>query len=128
SWGFGGYAGRIVYYPFNDSFTGAPVKSAGATRKYKLHLIFTDDMSPPNNGKTQIRFVKTDNGGEYVRFHDISRTWGEVADRSRDESTDPVLASEYSGYARHVRVEIRTTHPQGYGRLFYLALQTWDVY
>lgn len=103
-----------IYGPFSY---GMPAVQAGATRRYRLYAVYSDNMTTA--GENIVRF--TFDGGAAVEFS-LFRTWG-----------DPnIMRDGYSNWidgpvsTNHGSVWIRTTASGTTGRLWYLELQAFD--
>jgi len=93
----------------------------GSTRLYRLYAIYNDGMCG-TTGKHQIRFEMDD--GNAVLFT-LDMTCGGYG-ANRDGYSDWQSAPWPTPIGIHGRIKIRTSN--SWGRLYYLELQTWDVF
>jgi len=110
---------RYLYGPFGYAI---PAVQPGATRQYRLYAIYTDNIS--TNDRTEIRFSMV-NAGEPDVVFTLGRTWGSLLiDRNRDGFSSTTTEAP----AGHGFIEIKTTAAGTGGILFYLELQSLDIF
>jgi hypothetical protein len=104
-----------IYGPFSY---GLPAVQTGATRRYRLYAIYSDNMT--NSGDNQVRI--TLDGGIAIDFI-LGRTWGDL-NIQRDGYSD-----WYEGPVNnhHGNVHIRTTVASA-GKLYYMELLAYDFF
>jgi len=129
-WGMG-FQGRLhfsngwvnftnCYGPFSYAI---PAVQAGATRKYRLYAVYSDNQQKTGEIQVQFNF----DGGHTKQFK-LDRTWGGGWNTShhRDHYSGWVDASGVN--TRHAKVYIRTTVGGSQGELVYLEIQSYDFF
>ncbi len=129
-WGMG-YQGRLhfstswvkfthCYGPFSYAI---PAVQPGATRKYRLYAVYSDNQT--NTGEIVIQFNFT---GGHTRQFKLPRTWGGGFNSAwhRDAVSDWVDASGVN--TNHAEVFIRLTVGGKQGDLVYLEIQSYDFF
>jgi hypothetical protein len=107
-----------------DIFGNIPQPPEGATRHYRLHLLYSDDMKNPRDS-TEVR----------IRLYDLSKTllFNKISPCDAYPSHN-IAHARFSNFLEwpdtngHAQLDIRLTNAGHQGRLFYLGLQAWDFF
>jgi hypothetical protein len=129
-WGIGGDG----YIDFGNSWVqvgntnyglldgyGIPTLQSGASRKSRLYAVWSDGIS--DTSKNVVIWLDSNNGESYDISANMGYTWGTITDRRDGYSsffTPPTGGGHYV-----VKIIINADYS---GRLYYLELQTFDVF
>jgi hypothetical protein len=111
---------KKVLHPFLE----IPGPQDGATRKYRLHAIYSDTCKPPHSTEVSFQMYQFDD--QLFYFKGIRHTHGDPLENDQQmDFSDFVTLTQKGG---HAQMAIRLTKSGSRGRLFYLGLQFWDFF
>lgn len=109
-----------THYGLLDAYA-IPAVQSGATRKSRLYAVWSDNIT--DTTKSVVVWLDSNNGAGYDVSTNLGYTWGGLGDRRDGYSA---FFNSPSGGGHYI---VKIIINAGYsGRLYYLELQTFDVF